>query len=111
MFAKYCNSYYNYGTVKSGRLCITLKGVIPRKGGYIMENRKKLMKLMLIMIMSSPIFTMQAKQCVGQNCPYSNIDCDQCCKAGRFVSDECVRACNCAKRNDSAWAESKDFPH
>ncbi len=39
------------------------------------------------------------------------IDCQECCKEGRFVSTECSRHCNqCDIYDDSGAAESRDFP-
>jgi hypothetical protein len=84
-----------------------------RKKGGIMEkrlNRNKILKMAIILLIMS-VTGNAIGFCTAESCPYTYIDCAQCCKAGRFVSDECVRACNCTFYNDSAWAESKDFPH
>lgn len=72
-------------------------------------------KLAIIGILVLNPFTMvkisSYSYCPDGDCPFTEIDCAKCCSAGRFVSDECVRACNCSMFNDDAWAESKDFPH
>lgn len=50
--------------------------------------------------------------CETEDCPYTDIDCAECCKAGRFVSDECCRKCNrCYPWNTEACAECNDYPH
>jgi hypothetical protein len=49
--------------------------------------------------------------CTNGRCPYSTIDCSQCCRAGRSVSAECCAACNnCCMYNDESCAECKDYP-
>ncbi len=71
---------------------------------------KKIVIVGFLIVQSFSILQIRT-ECVDGSCPFTEIDCAQCCKAGRFVSDECVRACNCSMYNDDAWAESKDFPH
>lgn len=72
------------------------------------------MKLTFIwLLVFSPVFGRD--RCINGDCPFTEIDCTQCCKAGRFISDECARMCNCSIETsynaDMAHAEKKDFPH
>jgi hypothetical protein len=40
-----------------------------------------------------------------------SINCEECCRQGRFVSRECCIKCNaCTMYNDGAAAECNDYP-
>lgn len=77
-----------------------------------MEKRLKRNALLKIAVLTLILvsFGNVLSYCVGESCPYTYVDCAQCCKAGRFISDACARSCNCTFYNDTAWATQKDFP-
>jgi len=78
-----------------------------------MKNLRK--KIGVVVVAIYLFSTAQIKaDCYEGNCPFSEIDCSQCCKAGHFVSAECLRACNCSLdtgyKADMAHAAGKDYP-
>jgi len=50
----------------------------------------------------------QAEDCAATG---TCINCEECCKAGRFVSRECCTQCNgCTMWSDEGTRECADFP-
>ena len=78
--------------------------VIKRESGWFMKKLLYSALLCIGMLSSSQIIS-------KGNCPYTLIDCQKCCKMGRFVTSECCYACNnCCMYNDESCAECKDYP-
>ena len=56
-----------------------------------------------------------ANEAYCPSCPQEqvedDIDCQECCRQGRFASEECFRKCGgCCAYSDEACAEYNDFP-
>ncbi len=55
--------------------------------------------------------SISANQCNTQDCAYTKINCEECCKAKTAVSPECCAACNnCTLYDDGGRSGCKDFP-
>lgn len=73
--------------------------------------KKLIVKCIVLCLAVFNIFQITSRNCANGDCPYTNIDCSECCRAGRTVSPECCAACNnCCMYNDEACAECKDYP-
>jgi hypothetical protein len=65
-----------------------------------------------LLLMELFIFPLiEAKKCQTQECAYTKINCEECCKAKTGVSPECCAACNnCMLYDDGGRSGCKDFP-
>lgn len=73
---------------------------------------KKIVIIGLTLLASTLLtINIEAKKCKGQQCAYTQINCEECCKAKTGVSPECCAACNnCMLYDDGGRSGCKDFP-
>lgn len=67
--------------------------------------------ILIIVLSTLCVFTSYAQNCPDGNCAYTQINCEECCKAKTGVSPECCAACNnCMLYDDGGRSGCKDFP-